>query len=382
MKYRSVPPLGDHVSALGFGAMRFPPLPGNPETVDEGTSVSMLREAIDSGINYIDTAYPYHGGKSEQIVGKALRGSYRDRVYLADKLPVWKLTKGGEVRSYLETQLRRLDTDSIDLYLIHALNAERWEKTRSLRILPELERARDEGLIRHLGFSFHDEYPVFKRILDEYGGWEFCQIQYNFMDVDYQAGRRGLRLAAERGLGTVIMEPLKGGQLAGTPPQTVRRAWSSGTSETEPVSAALRWLWDQSEVGTVLSGMSSLQQLRENLASAEWGYAGNLSDAEQETIKAVRAAYNELDLVGCTACGYCLPCPEGVNIPKILELYNDVSTYGDLDQARRVYSRVLDAEERADNCSDCGQCEEVCPQHLPIIASLREAHARLSTTAE
>ncbi|MFO7850502.1 MAG: aldo/keto reductase [Spirochaetia bacterium] len=374
MKYRKLTPLTQPVSALGFGAMRLPTLPGDAKKVDEAKTIEMTRYAVDRGINYIDTAYPYHGGESETALGKALQDGYREKVYLADKLPIWKVENRKDVRSFIDTQLQRLQTGFIDLYLVHALTEERWEKTKQLGVMEEVEKAKREGLIGHIGFSFHDEYPVFARILEDYGSWEFCQIQYNYMDVDYQAGRRGMKLAREKGLGVVIMEPLKGGQLAGSPPSSVAEVWKSAGSTSGPIRTALRWLWDQEEVGTVLSGMSSMEQLRENIESAESGFPGNMSEQERRTVAEVRKAYNALSLVGCTACGYCLPCPEGVNIPRVLELYNDVHKYGDLVQPQRVYQHILDPSERADNCTECGSCEEVCPQNLSIIAALAEAH--------
>jgi hypothetical protein len=379
MKYRPLPPLQLPVSALGFGVMRLPLRDVSQQQVDEEQSIAMLRHAVDKGINYIDTAYPYHGGASEVILGRALRGDYRQRVFIADKLPVWQVRQRSDVRRFLETQLQRLQDDYIDLYLLHALNAERWELSRRLAILSELERAVDEGLIGHIGFSFHDEYAVFERILQEYDGWEFCQIQYNFMDIDYQAGRRGLQRAAEKGLGVVVMEPLKGGMLAGSPPPSVAAAWESAPVPLDPVATAFRWLWDHEAVGTVLSGMSTPAQLEENLSTAEqYGRPGNLSPEEVQTVAKVRAAYNALNLVDCTSCGYCLPCPEGVSIPRILQLYNDVHRYGDQSQPARVYSYVMEDEERADNCTACGQCESVCPQQLPIVTSLQQAHAQLT----
>ncbi|MFP4179169.1 MAG: aldo/keto reductase [Spirochaetaceae bacterium] len=383
MKYRTLSPLTQPVSALGFGAMRLPTIPEDSKKVDEAQSIEMIRYAVDHGVNYVDTAYPYHGGVSETIIGKALQEGYRERVYIADKLPIWKVEDRKDVRRFLGIQLERLQTGFIDLYLIHALTEERWEKTKQLGVMEELEKAKREGLIGHIGFSFHDAYPVFVKILEEYDSWEFCQIQYNYMDVDYQAGRKGMKRAREKGLGVVIMEPLKGGQLAATPPPSVAQVWETEAGKAskavpDPVRSALRWLWDQEDVGTVLSGMSTLEQLKENIESAEFGFPGNMSEDERRTVVKVREAYNDLSLVGCTGCGYCLPCPEGVNIPRILEIYNDVHKYGDLHQPKRVYWDVLEPSERADNCTECGTCEEACPQNISIIEELAKAHEVLS----
>jgi len=382
MQYRPFGKLGWDVSALGFGTMRLPVLDGDGSRIDEEKAAGMLRRAIDAGVNYIDTAYPYHGGMSEACVGRILRDGYRERVKLATKLPIWDVNTTGDFYRFLETQLERLETGHIDFYLIHALDAGRWEKTRRLGLLAEAERARDEGLIGHIGFSFHDEYPVFEKILNEYEGWEFCQIQYNFMDTAYQAGLKGLKAAAAKGLAVVVMEPLKGGQIAAPPPEKIRPLWEKlGTDFSsgphEHVSAALQWLWDQPEVSVVLSGMSLPDQVDRNLKSACESGTKYFTPVLRKGFETLRREYSALRKVDCTGCGYCMPCPNGVNIPRNLLLYNELNMYGETQQPYRVYNGVFSPAERADNCIECGECEDKCPQHLPIIKSLKLAHAAL-----
>jgi len=392
MHYRPFGQLGWDASALGFGTMRLPVLDGDTSRIDEERAARMLRYAIDAGVNYVDTAYPYHGGKSEECVGRILRDGYREKVKLATKLPVWDVEAYDDFYRYLEIQLKRLRTDTIDLYLIHALNTKHWEKTKQLKLLKAAEKAKMEGLIGHIGFSFHDEYPVFEQILAEYDGWEFCQIQYNFMDTEYQAGRKGLLEAARKGLAVVIMEPLKGGQIAAPPPEPIRPVWEelgadfygdtsggpqSAGARNEHVALALQWLWDQPEVSTVLSGMSTFEQVEQNLDSAARSKPRFFSEREKELFDRLRREYAALRKVDCTGCGYCMPCPNGVNIPRNLQLYNELHMYGDLNQPRRVYELVFGSRDRASNCIECGECEEKCPQQIPIIESLKNAHAAL-----
>jgi len=379
MRYRPFGQLGWDVSPLGFGTMRLPVIDGDTSRIDVEKASLMLRSAIDSGMNYVDTAYPYHGGKSEACVGKILRDGYREKVKLATKLPIWDVKTTDDFFRYLEIQLTRLETNTIDLYLIHALNEKHWEKTKKLKLLDAAEKARSEGLIGHFGFSFHDQLPVFEKILREYDGWEFCQIQYNFMDVDYQAGRRGLEAAADRGLAVVIMEPLKGGQIAAPPPRETIPLWEElgadlADGRNQHVELSLKWLWDQPEISVVLSGMSTEEQVQQNLHSAARSAPHAFSDAQRQIFDRLRTAYSSLQKIGCTGCGYCMPCPNGVNIPRNLLIYNEVHMYGDLEQPRRVYHLVFSEQEQAGNCIECGQCEEKCPQNLPIIETLKKAH--------
>ena len=375
MEYRAFGKLDWRASVLGFGAMRLPVIDDNSGQIDESEATRMLRTAVDGGVNYVDTAYGYHGGNSEAFVGRALQDGYRERVKLATKLPCWLVKESPDFDRYLNEQLERLQTESIDLYLLHALNKTAWPKMRDLGVLDWAERAMADGRIGWLGFSFHDEYEVFQEIVDGYD-WHFCQIQYNLMDVEHQAGRRGLEYAAGKGLAVVVMEPIRGGLLARYPPPSITELWESAPHQRTPAEWALQWVWNHPEVSVVLSGMSTMEHVKENLASASRSGLGTLTKAELALIARVRDEYRELAPIPCTDCKYCLPCPNGVNIPRIFELYNEVQMYKDLDTMRRLYG-WLEEEARASACVECGDCEKLCPQNIEIIEWLEKAHELL-----
>jgi len=374
MKYRPFGTLDWQVSVLGFGAMRLPVIGSDETRIDEAQAVRMIRHAIDHGVNYVDTAYPYHGGNSERVVGRALGDGYRERVKLADKMPPWFVTKAQDFDRILDEQLDRLQTDHIDFYLLHGMNREFWPRFRDLGAIQWAEDAKKDGRIRHLGFSFHDEYEVFREIVDAYDQWAFCQIQCNYMDVEYQAGTKGLNYAAGKGLPVVVMEPIRGGQLAKEPPPSVAKLLADSRRRRTPADWALQWVWSQPGVTVVLSGMSAMSHVEENLVSAE--KAGDFTDEDLRIIDRVREAYRELSSIPCTGCKYCMPCPNGVNIPRILELYNDARVYEAPKKERFLY-RMLAEEARADNCTRCEECLEVCPQHITIPEWLEKAHAWL-----
>lgn len=379
MEYRNFGKTNFRPSALGFGCMRFPQLPGEGNEVDEVEATRMVRHAIDQGVNYVDTAWPYHGGQSEVLVGKILQDGYREKVALATKMPSWLIEKVEDFDYYFSAQLERLQTDHIDFYLLHALNQKHWDNYLNLKVFDWVEKQMADGKIRHIGFSFHDEYPVFERILTGYDHWDFCQIQYNYMDVDYQAGERGLKMASERGLGVVIMEPLKGGKLAiEVPPAPVKAVFDQAERTWKPAEWALQWLWNQSEVGLVLSGMSTFEQVEQNLVSANRSGIGSLSASEVNTIENVRNAWQGLAPVACTHCEYCLPCPNDVLIPQIFAIYNNAMMYGEQERGQRTYENQISEVNQADACIECGECESLCPQHLTIIDYLKDAHAYLS----
>ena len=340
MKYRSFPRMpGKRISVLGFGCMRLPVLDGDMRRIDEARAQALVREAVDGGLNYIDTAYPYHGGASEPFVGRALKDGYRDKVHLATKLPVWLVQTEADWERLLDEQLRRLDTDHIDFYLLHALSEARWDTVVRHRGLAALERAKADGRIRHFGFSFHDALKVFKTICDAYE-WDFCQIQYNFLDEQYQAGSEGLRYAADRAIGVIAMEPLRGGTLAVAQPEPVQAVWARAPHPRTPAQWALRWVWDHPEVVTALSGMNTEGQVRDNLAHGEEAEPHSLLALDRALVEEVRQFYASRVRVPCTTCGYC--------------------AHG------------------AAQCLACGDCEPKCPQSIPIRDQLAEAHAALT----
>ncbi len=383
MEYRQFGSLDWKVSALGFGCMRFPTENGD-EHIDEAEATRMLRCAIDHGVNYLDTAYPYHGGHSEPFLGRVLQDGYRDKVRLATKLPSWKIEDPDDFDRYLDEQLERLQTDHIDFYLLHALKRDWWHKLRDLGVIDWAEHAVADGRIGHLGFSFHDDYDAFTEIIDAYD-WTFCQIQYNYMDVDNQAGTRGLKYAASRGIAVVVMEPLLGGRLV-DPPDSVQEIWDRapttrlGRPSRSPADWALQWLWHQPEVSVVLSGMSTMEHVRENVASAERSGVGTLTDQELALIEEVREQYEELCPIPCTRCGYCMPCPNGVDIPRNFHVYNQGVMYGDEAWARRAYAEIPE-EKRASACVACLECEEHCPQSIPISEWMEQVHQVLGEGA-
>jgi predicted aldo/keto reductase-like oxidoreductase len=376
MRYRRFGRLDWKPSALGFGCMRLPTTDGVPGSgcIDEAESARMIRHGIDNGINYVDTAYPYHAGNGEIAVGKALSGGYREKVKLATKSPVFLIGRAEDFDRYLDEQLKKLQTDHIDFYLLHALDKQRWENIiLKHRVLDRAEAAKKDGRIGELGFSFHDSYPVFKQIIDGYDGWTFCQIQYNYMDAENQAGTKGLRYAASKGLAVVVMEPILGGRLA-NPPAEIRQLFDGSGHGRSPSEWALQWVWNQPEVSLVLSGMSSMAQVVENLESADRSAVGSLGADELKLVGNVRVRYAGLMPIKCTKCGYCMPCPNGVNIPRIFEIYNDGFIHADLRTARFLYGRFLGGNEWAGACQGCRQCEEKCPQKIPISEHMPNVH--------
>jgi predicted aldo/keto reductase-like oxidoreductase len=376
MQYRKFGKLNWQVSALGFGCMRLPTL-GAAADIDEPEATRMLYTAIDQGVNYVDTAYPYHGGNSELVVGRALKADgYRAKVRLATKMPVWKAEAYEDFDKLLNEQLAKLQTDHIDFYLLHALNKDRWLKMRDLDVTRWAESALADGRIDYLGFSFHDNYETFQEIIDAYDGWTFCQIQHNYMDIEKQAGTRGLRYAAAKGLAVVIMEPLLGGRLV-NPPQPIEAQWNTAANRRTPADWALQWLWNQPEVSVVLSGMSAMEQVEGNLASAAASGVGTLAAEELALIDKVRALYHDLSPIPCTRCEYCMPCPNGVDIPRNFEIYNAGKMYDKVESARGDYSMWVPQPQRASECIACLACEPLCPQSIPISRWMPIVHGVL-----
>lgn len=361
MQYRQFGTMKEKVSALGFGCMRLPTTNGDPNSgaFDETEAIRMIRHGIHNGINYIDTAYYYHSGQSESLVGKALKDGYREKTYLATKSPVFSLKKESDFERILEEQLARLQTDDIDFYLLHALNLDTWNNVvLKYNLLSKMEQAKAEGKIRHIGFSFHDSYEAFQTIVDGYGHWDFCQIQLNYIDITRQAGIKGLEYAASKGLGVVVMEPLLGGKLA-APTKTVAAELSP---EKSPVEWALDFLWNRPEVSLLLSGMHTFQQVEDNLTYASRSSVGMLSEENLSMLARAKKVYDTMALVSCTKCSYCMPCPFGLDIPKIFEAYNGTVSLG-MEKAAALYKKL---PQNAKACRACKHCERACPQHLPI----------------
>ena len=372
MIYRELGKTGEMVSVLGFGCMRFPVIDGDHSRIDEEKASEMMIYAMDRGINYIDTAWPYHGtgmenpGSSEPFVGKVLKQGYRKKIKLATKLPSWLVIKEGDAERLLDEQLKRLDTDYIDFYLVHTLNDILWPQIRKAGVPAFLDKAIGDGRIRHAGFSYHEKPGSFAGIVDGYD-WSFCQIQYNYMDEEFQAGRAGLEYAASKGLGIVVMEPLRGGKLTNNLPENVQAVFDRAEPKRSPAEWALRWVWNHSGVGVVLSGMSTMEQVIENVALAEGMDLPALDKGQTELFSEVKKLFREKIQVDCTGCGYCMPCPEGVQIPRCFDHYNNHFIYGG-DPAYRM----LMAHQKASACVECGQCEEHCPQGLPIREDLKK----------
>ena len=377
MQYRKFGKLDWKGSALGFGCARLPRSDDNAN-IDEAEAVRIIRYAIDHGVNYLDTAYNYAKGNSERVVGLALQDGYRDKVKVATKLFGPMISSLEDCDEMLDEQRRRLQTDHIDVYLLHGISQrpDSWPKLRDLGVLDWAEGAIADGRIGCLGFSFHDHYQGFQEIVDAYDNWAMCQIQYNYMDIENQAGAKGLRYAASRGLAVVIMEPLLGGKLA-NPPQAVHEVWDSAPMRRTPVEWALHWLWNQPEVTVVLSGMSTMEQVQQNVASASVSAVRALSPEDQALIARVRETYRGFRAIPCTQCQYCMPCPNGVDIPRNFYLYNRGLIHGDLGFPRWLYGTAMPEENRAKECIQCRECEEKCPQHIEISAWMPQVHAVL-----
>lgn len=383
MQRRKFGQTGLDVSLLGFGCMRLPTVADpSPDSdvgnIDETQSISMICYAIDHGVDYIDTAYNYHGGKSEVLVGKALADGYRGRVKLATKLPVWNVDVESDCDRILDEQLAKLQTDHVDMYLLHALNKHTWrDKVLKLNILPFLDRALQDGRIKYAGFSFHNDLATFKEIVNGHD-WDFCQIQLNYMDQEYQAGVDGLRYAAGKGLAVVIMEPLRGGRLARNVPGEIQAIWDQASVKRSPAQWAFRWVADLPEVSVILSGMGNLEEVKENIHTMADAEPLSLSKTELNLIEQVKQLYNQRIKVNCTDCRYCLPCPQEVSIPRVFSIYNHTSVYNVIEEGKRQYSHLIKNGNDASRCVECGNCESVCPQNLPIIQLLQGAHAILA----
>ena len=383
MRYRKLGKTNLDVSVLGFGAMRLP-MSGSPGglasfdpniPIDEVEAMKIINHALEQGVNYFDTAYGYHAGKSETFLGKALK-QQRTKVMIATKLPLWNVEKTEDLEKIFNEQLARLDTDYLDFYLVHGLAAATWAKAKELGVLKLLDGLRASGQIRYAGFSFHDDLKTFKGIIDAYD-WDMCQIQYNFYDQSYQAGKEGLAYAASRDIGVVVMEPLRGGKLVDKIPPEIQALWDSAPIRRNPVEWAMRWVWNHEQVSTALTGASTLAQLQDHTRIIKDAEADSLTAEELSLFDRVQAAYRKMLKVDCTGCGYCMPCLNGVDIPRNFQLYNDTFLFKDPEFNVFFYNHFLTPEQRASGCLDCLLCMEKCPQKINIPEELKTVHQQL-----
>lgn len=376
MQYRKIGKNDDEISALGYGAMRLPTKNG---MIDKEKAAEQIYYAIDHGVNIIDTAYPYHGGASESFLGEILKDGYREKVKLCTKMPSWSVRKSEDMKKYLEIQLKKLQTDCIDYYLIHNMTIASFEKLKELGVIEFLEDARIKGKINNIGFSFHSNLDSFKDIVDSYN-WDVCLIQYNYMDEKNQAGTEGLEYAHSKGISIFIMEPLKGGILAGKVPDKVQEIWDESSTGRSPADWALRWVLNHHEVTTVFSGMGEMNQVEENLKVADETLPNSLTEDDLELYERVKEVYRDLMKIDCTGCGYCLPCPRGVNIPLCFNLYNQKYMFNisqSFDYLTMLGGVISGQEAYAGLCTNCGKCVKACPQKLEIPELLNDVSHEL-----
>ncbi len=378
MQYRTVPKNGDKLSALGFGLMRLPQRTGR---IDEARAIAQIRYAVDNGVNYLDTAPPYHAGESERLLGKALQDGYRERVKVATKLSHFMINKPEDMDKMLSMQLSKLQTGHIDYYLLHSLDAASWKKLQGFGVLNFLKKARSDGKIVNMGFSFHGSRTTFKEIIAA-NDWTMCQIQYNFLDENLQAGTEGLKFAASQKLAVMVMEPLRGGALAGKLPNDVKQVYDNAQTSRSAAEWGLRWVWNHPEVTVVLSGMNAKEQVEENIRTAETALPNSLSQEDLNVIGKAASCYKRLMKVPCTGCAYCMPCPNGVNIPTNFEVYNRYYMFSNRIFTRGMYAITLmgimhGSPSDASLCRDCGVCAKKCPQHIAIPQELKAVKGTL-----
>lgn len=373
--YRDMGKTGEKISILGFGCMRLPTY-GRYDDIDRKQASKLLDFALESGVNYLDTAYSYHGdggngGDSEVFLGEYFKDKdCREEVYLATKLPVWLVKKKDDMERFLDWQLERLQTDYIDFYLLHSVKERNWSYLEDMGVLNFLDDALANGRIKYTGFSTHDEIELFKDVTDSYN-WDMCLIQYNYLDEEIQAGHEGLKYAFERNMGIAVMEPLKGGVLANHTPPEVKKIWDNAPIKRTPGEWAFRYLWNYPEITTVLSGMNSMQHLVENIFTATDGKSNSLTSTELKIMEDVKEAYQGKIEVDCSACHYCMPCPNGVNIPGCFSYLNQAAMLDDPTEVHIQYKFMLKDEEKADMCTGCGVCEELCTQKIRVSEKMK-----------
>ena len=371
MLMRKFGKLGIERSAFGLGCMRFTGKEVDGRMIaDEEKAIRIIRKAIDGGVNYLDTAYVYIGGQSEEILGKALLDGYRERVVIATKIPPDRVQKIEDAEEILNTELTRLQTDHIDFYLMHGLNREKWEHCKAVGLPQWFDKLKEEGKICYKCFSFHGSYEEFEYILNDYD-WDMVQIQYNIMDINNQAGTKGLELAGSKGIPVVIMEGLLGGKLANAP-DNVQALYDAFPVKRSPVEWAFRFLLSHPEVSTILSGLTTEEQCEDNLKIFSQDDLECMTEEEEKLINDVRDAYNARTKIGCTGCRYCMPCPNGVDIPAAFRAWNNAFMYNNLGPGNWDYKRLERENASPQQCVECGACEAACPQYLPIIESLKK----------
>ncbi|MDO5852328.1 MAG: aldo/keto reductase [Methanobacteriaceae archaeon] len=376
MKYQTLGKTGLKVSILGFGAMRLPLIDNNPEHIDIVKTELMIDYAIKEGVNLFDTAWIYHTtdrtkpGASESVLGNILNQGYREKINLSTKIPSWEINSWEYFDNVLNKQLDRLKTDSIDLYLIHSIKDSFYEEIKSNGLYEFIDKILSDGRIKHVGFSTHGSYNFLKEILDDYDKWEFALTQLNYLDENDNTGLKGVMKLNELNLGTIIMEPLRGGKLASNLPKEVQNIFNNSPRNYNPVEWGLNYLWDKKEINCVLSGMSSIDQVKENIKIANNSYSGMLNDSDKNILKEVKECYDKLNNIPCTECFYCMPCPSGVNIPKCFREYN-MDMIGDSSIISRQYDFHLNFDRQAHNCTNCGYCNGICPQNINIPRNLK-----------
>lgn len=378
MKYRRFGKLDWEVSILGFGMNRLSLVEEDPTQINEAESIGMIRYAIDHGVNYLDLGFPYHMGRFKSLanmVSQVLQEGYREKVKIAVTLPFPFLKSPQDFDRFLNEQIQELKIERIDFFLLGRLNRDSWPKLQEWNLLHLTEKAMIEGRIDKLGFSFHDHYQILKSIVEAYDHWAFCQFQYSYMDVDHDPGTSGIKYAADKGLGVVITEPLRGGRLVKNLPEPVAELWKSSPKKWSLAKWGLRWIWNHPEISVVLSDMNAMREVVENITIAEEAEPEGLTIQELVLLSKVRDAYRKLRPIPCPSCRACMPCPQEMDVPRIFEIYNDAFIYNDIKMAQSIYR---DEQHHADHCTECGRCERACAKKLPIIDWLKKAKSLLT----
>jgi predicted aldo/keto reductase-like oxidoreductase len=379
VKYRELGQTGEKVSVLGFGAMRFPVIDGKSHCIDKKEATAMLEYGIEHGINYIDTGYPYHRnengedetGESESFLGEFLSTGYRENVLISTKMPSWEIQRKEDMEYFFNFQLQRLNVDQIDVYHIHSLKRNYWEKLSKFGVLDFLDDIKSDGRAKHIGFSFHDDLDFLLEVLEEYD-WEVVQIQMNYIDENYQAGLSGLQYIKALGIGNIIMEPLRGGTLVNNLPDDIINIFNQSKVKRSPVEWAFSYLYNMEEVDMVLSGMSSLSQVKENIEIASKSQPNSLTNDDKNILKEVAMVYREKRGNDCTMCGYCMPCPFNVDIPKCFNEYNNAKMFNDFKLGKNSYIHLISEENRASKCTECDECIGMCPEQINIPDELKK----------